>query len=520
MRSLFNDSTLNKVIEHPLFLVVLLLTAFFLGLGSIPLVDLDEGAFGSATMEMLIRQDFITTYLGGELRFDKPILIYWLQAASVSVFGLNEFGLRLPSAIMATLWALVIYFFCRRFLDKKSAIVAVVAMASSAYIIVVGRAAVADALLNLWLCLSMLSGYLFFSTGEKKYSYWGYVFIGLGLLTKGPIAVLIPGTVSFLYALIMGQWKRFWQLMLNPIGWIITLAIALPWYVLEYLDQGMLFIDGFIFKHNVSRFSETMERHGGTIFYYVLLLPIILLPITGLFLNTLKQIRSFFEKNPFDIWMWLWFLFVFIFFSVSGTQLPHYILYGATPLFILMGKYHHLLKSHKLVFIPIILWLLLAFLIPIVLPFVAEQQNKLSVKTMLEDAAQYYHWSYSVIIAALVLFALVLWRKKNISLINALVIFALLHTFALVTTIVPYAMNVKQDAIKQAGIIARDYEETVVMHGINFPTFGIYRGKVTPKRIPEAGEIVFTKIEHREKYGEAEVLFEQSGYLLLRLAGS
>ncbi len=511
------DHALTACIEHPVFIISLLFIAFFLGLGAIPLVDLDEGAFSAATMEMLIRQDFITTYLGGELRFDKPILIYWLQAASVSIFGLNEFGLRLPSAIMASLWALAIYFFTRQHCDKKSAVVALTAMATSAYIIVVGRAAVADALLNFWLCMTMLSGYKFFETGEKKYSYWGYAFIGLGLLTKGPIAVLVPGAVTLIYTLMMRSWPRFWRLAFNPVGWMITLAIALPWYVLEYLDQGMLFIDGFIFKHNVERFSETMEQHGGSIFYYLLLLPVILLPLTGLFLNTLRRLRTLFHGKAFDTWMWLWFVFVFVFFSLSGTQLPHYVLYGATPLFILMGKYHRELLSYRLTFIPILIWLVLAFLLPLVLPYVAEAQNKLFVKTQLEDAQLYYHWSYSAGVGALIALVALIWYTKPRSLINSLLAFAWLHTLVVVTLIVPYALNTKQDAVKQAGILARQYDQTVVMHGITFPTFAVYRGAVTPKRKPVSGEIVFTKISNAEKYGPADILFSQSGYLLLKL---
>lgn len=66
---------LYKIGASP-WILVLVAVNFLVGLGTVPLFDLDEGAFSAATMEMLQRQDFITTYLGGELRFDKPILIY------------------------------------------------------------------------------------------------------------------------------------------------------------------------------------------------------------------------------------------------------------------------------------------------------------------------------------------------------------------------------------------------------------------------------------------------------------
>ena len=71
----------------------------FANLGAAPLVDVDEGAFSEATREMLARGDYVTTWLNGELRFDKPILTYWLQAAAVSVAGPVEWAFRLPSAL-------------------------------------------------------------------------------------------------------------------------------------------------------------------------------------------------------------------------------------------------------------------------------------------------------------------------------------------------------------------------------------------------------------------------------------
>src|SRR5688572_32552233 len=88
--------------------------SFFLCLGSAPLFDVDEGAFSQATLEMFQRGDFLSTTLNGEPRYDKPILVYWLQAASVVLLGVNEWAFRLPSAICATLWTGLTYAFVKR----------------------------------------------------------------------------------------------------------------------------------------------------------------------------------------------------------------------------------------------------------------------------------------------------------------------------------------------------------------------------------------------------------------------
>ncbi|MDV7401890.1 glycosyltransferase family 39 protein, partial [Arthrospira platensis SPKY1] len=102
-------------------LLALALFFFFYPLGAAPLFDLDEGAFSQATREMFLRGDFLATSLHGQPRYDKPILSYWLQAASVVLFGINEFAFRLPSALASTAWALLIFGFVRRVADTRRA---------------------------------------------------------------------------------------------------------------------------------------------------------------------------------------------------------------------------------------------------------------------------------------------------------------------------------------------------------------------------------------------------------------
>src|SRR5436190_19018388 len=93
--------------------VAAVLARFFWMLGAAPLFDVDEGAFSQATMEMFQRGDFLSTYLNGEPRYDKPILVYWLQALGVALIGPSEWAFRLPSAICASLWALITYLFVK-----------------------------------------------------------------------------------------------------------------------------------------------------------------------------------------------------------------------------------------------------------------------------------------------------------------------------------------------------------------------------------------------------------------------
>src|SRR5919108_347034 len=94
--------------------------------------------FRPTTLEMFERGDFLSTYLNGEPRYDKPILVYWLQAAAVALAGPNEWAFRLPSALCATLWAWFTYLFARRHYGSERAAFAAALLASSFGVFIIG----------------------------------------------------------------------------------------------------------------------------------------------------------------------------------------------------------------------------------------------------------------------------------------------------------------------------------------------------------------------------------------------
>ena len=123
-----------------LVLFIALALSFFATLGMLPLFDLDEGAFSEATREMLESGNYLTTYLNGELRFDKPILIYWLQAVSVKLFGLNEFAMRFPSALAASFWVIATFIFVKKQSDIQKAFLSAFFMLCSLQITIIAKA--------------------------------------------------------------------------------------------------------------------------------------------------------------------------------------------------------------------------------------------------------------------------------------------------------------------------------------------------------------------------------------------
>src|SRR3954471_16148363 len=165
------------------------LLSFFLALGRAPLFDVDEGAFSQATLEMFQRGDFLSTYLNGVPRYDKPILVYWLQAASVLAFGPTEFAFRLPSALCATLWCAAVFAFTRKNFGANAGLVAAAITATSVGVFAIGRAATADGLLNLCLVVTMFAAWEHLKSGERKWLYAVFAATGLGVMAKGPVAL-------------------------------------------------------------------------------------------------------------------------------------------------------------------------------------------------------------------------------------------------------------------------------------------------------------------------------------------
>lgn len=323
--------------------VVLLIGLARLGGG--PLFDVDEGAFSEATREMLASGDWGHTTLNGEPRWDKPILTYWLQALSVRAFGLGEFALRLPSVLAAWGWAVAVALFARPRWGEVAALAAGTVVATSLGVLAIGRAATADALLNLWLALTALDLWRHLETdcgspaarhALRRTGLW----MGLGLLTKGPVAVLVPGAAALLF--IATEPRSTWRARLVALlgdgrAWALMLVVAVPWYAYALHRHGQAFIDGFFIRHNLARYGGTLEGHGGSVGYYLLVLPLLMLPWTPLLGLVVARARRLW-REALGRYLLGWAGFVLVFFSLSGTKLPHYALYGLTPLALLVGQ--------------------------------------------------------------------------------------------------------------------------------------------------------------------------------------
>lgn len=489
--------------------------AFFFNIYNFPLFDVDEGAFSSASREMLLHQDFISITLNGEPRYDKPILIYWLQSLSAAVFGNHEFSYRLPSAIAAILWTGVIYWFAKNRFGQRDGFIAALLMSTTIQIAVMGKAATADATLNLFIAGSLFNLYLYLQEENDNALYWATLFTALGMLTKGPIAPALAVIISGLYCVVTpGLWTRWLRIAYNLRAWLIFLLIVLPWPILLYLKEGEDFFREFLLVHNVGRFSSSMEGHSGNYSYYLVAMLIGFIPHTTVLLATLFNFKALWQM-PLGRYVLIWFLFVFLFFTFSATKLPHYMIYGSSGLFVLMALRVQQLQQSFWLYLPQIIIALVMLLFAWVLQYQQQWITDKDIVPLLGAAPEAFGFTYYLLLLGFILLSLYFSVEKMLSVTHKQIISGVLLNIFLAAYIMPSVASFQQQSIKQAGQIASELEQPIINWRITLPSFNIYAQRPSVKEQPQAGYLVFTKSKFLNDLPEYRVIYQHQGIALV-----
>ncbi len=321
------------------YLVIAVLAAlsyalFFYGLGSIGLVGPDEPRYAAIAREMLITGDYITPRLYGMPWFEKPPLMYWLAALGHKLFGISEAGARFPSALSATLCLFLIYWCGRKFWDRAVGFLSALVLATSIGLFAFARAASMDMLLTTCLTAALVFFLIGVNDTTPRRRTWFcafYASLGLGILAKGPIALVLPALSLTGFILLRGRWNE-WRNWYPLRSWI-TFAIAAPWYLVCTILNGRTFLQTFFFHHNVERFISTLYGHDRSLFFFLPVLLLLTFPWTFLLISVAR--RTFGRNEHILLW---WAVVPFVFFSFSGSKLPGYILPMVPPLALLIGK--------------------------------------------------------------------------------------------------------------------------------------------------------------------------------------
>ena len=314
----------------PLLLVVT--TAWFvLGNWFWPLLNPDEGRYVGVALEMLHAREWGTPLLNGMPYFHKPPLFYWLTAASLAIFGENEFAARLTPALAGLLMVGGLFAFLRRFVLPSRALAAGIILAATPLMFGAAHYANLDLLVAAMISTTILCGataVLLQQQGEPA-ARWitaMYLFAGLGFLAKGLIGFVLPGGV--LLAWLLAERRCLAILMLLRIsGILLFLVVVLPWLLLMQ-SRHPGFFHYYLVYQQFERFSQGGFNNTMPVWFYVAVLLATMLPWCRRGLFTIFTRNYWVQERDASVrrLMWIWLVLILVFFSIPQSKLVGYIL--------------------------------------------------------------------------------------------------------------------------------------------------------------------------------------------------
>ena len=317
---------------------------FFVGLGSLPLLEPDEGRNAEVSREILASGDWVTPHYNTFKYLDKPPVYFWVVAGSFRVWGVNERAARIPSALAAVALLFLVWFLARRIWGSSVGLCAGVMFATCPLVLVFARLVIFDMLLALLMTLAMAAFYFAEADGFRDWRHEVLLFAALGVatLTKGPVGFLLPLLSLLAYEAVrgkMGDLKRLrWGL-----GVGVFLATVLPW-LFVVSSHNPDFLRYALWQESLQRFvtGGQVHRQGGISYYLPVYLagffPWSLLLLFAGF-NRFRRWRELKQdSNRPVLFLLVWAATAFVFFSISRSQLPGYFLPAVVPLSILMAR--------------------------------------------------------------------------------------------------------------------------------------------------------------------------------------
>jgi 4-amino-4-deoxy-L-arabinose transferase-like glycosyltransferase len=305
---------------------------YFVALGNSAIWDANEAFYVETPREMLAAHDLVNPSFNYLPRFNKPVLSYWMVAALYKVFGVSvgvqRFGIALGA--MVIIWCAYRLSAAGR---RASGVMAAAGLAAAPRLVMFARRIFID----VWLTAFMSLTLTFFALSEarperrRRYLTLMYVSVGLGVLTKGPIALALPALAFGLYLAITRQLRRITSMMI-PLGVVIVAAIVVPWYAVLYQEHGWTYIKLFFLTENVERFTSgvgVLQRRGSWFYLPVVFSDSfpwsILLPLAAAAAWRDRARAGGGEIGRLQTLLWCWILAIVGFFSLSAAKQDLYI---------------------------------------------------------------------------------------------------------------------------------------------------------------------------------------------------
>ncbi len=297
-------------------------------LGQVHLFDWDEINFAECAREMIASGDYLRTQINFQPFWEKPPLFIWLQAASMKMFGVGEFAARFPNALGGIVTLCALYHVGRKVIHEQFAEWWTLLYAATWLPHFYFKSGIIDPWFNLFIFLAFYQGYLVkFSTRKMLHAWLSGAFLGLAVMTKGPVAILVAMLSMAVYIIIN---RGLWGYRLKDLGGIVagTLSVGLAWLLLILVSYGWEYFQWFFSEfiiYQIRLFRTEDAGHGGPFFYHFIILLVGCFPASVfLFQKSRRQITDVESVRDFKRWMWILFWVVLILFSIVKTKIVHY----------------------------------------------------------------------------------------------------------------------------------------------------------------------------------------------------
>lgn len=303
------------------------LFCFIVFAGLHPLAVPDEGRYPDIARLMLQHRQFILPELNGVPFLHKPILYYWMESASLAIFGITPWAARLPGALMGLAGCIMLFVATRRLFDERTALRATLILASAPLYFLSSQYADMNIQVAVLISASLLA-WLVAEEGRTPHpGRWrlsSYAFAALGILSKGLIGLIFPMLVTGLWMLLLWRWSRLRQAAL-PTGLLLIGVVILPWFVLaEQASPG--FLHYFFVVQHFQRFAATGFNNVMPAWFYPAVLFAGFMPWSPHLLRALfRTARPEARRDGRIVWLLCWLIGITVFFSLPASKIVGYI---------------------------------------------------------------------------------------------------------------------------------------------------------------------------------------------------
>jgi 4-amino-4-deoxy-L-arabinose transferase-like glycosyltransferase len=310
--------------------LLVVLVALSIHLGGFPLLDPDEGRNAEVGREMAATNDYVMPRLDGLPYLDKPIVYFAAEAAAMEVLGPTEVAARLPAFLFTIAGAAFLWWFAKRVSGSDEAIIAAIVFPSTPIAVAFSRTVIFDSALALFITMATAFFYLACEEDSRKWTALAWLAIGLGVITKGPVAIALPLIVAIPYAIWRKRFRALWSwaglalFILAIAPWVYAISRAIP----DFLHYVLV-------TETAQRLATKALKRTGPPWYFI---PYLLAGALPWSIVLLASPRAIDRRDRSTIYLLLWIVMPFLFFSISQSKRPQYILPLMAPVALLIAR--------------------------------------------------------------------------------------------------------------------------------------------------------------------------------------